>query len=101
MTLTKPTGQTEAIMDAQTAQRLADYMQNNVDRQYGAWRFGEYTVGAKSGTAQQDSGLAHSVFTGFVAGDEMPIAFFVIAEHAGVGQGVAMQAAAAVVQNLK
>ena len=101
MTLTKPTGQTEAIMDAQTAQRLVDYMQNNVDQQYGAWRFGEYTVGAKSGTAQQDSGLAHSVFTGFVAGDEMPMAFFVIAEHAGVGQGVAMQAAAAVVQNLK
>ena len=101
MTLTEPTGESETIMDVQTAQRLAAYMQNNVDKQYGAWRFGEYAVGAKSGTAQQDSGLAHSVFTGFIADNEMPIAFFVIAEHAGSGQGVAMQAAAAIVQNLK
>lgn len=90
--------ETETVMDESTAQRLADYLQNNVDEQYGAWRFGGLTVGAKSGTAQQDNEAAHSVFTGFVADENMPIAFFVLAEHAGSGQGVALQAAATLVQ---
>jgi len=98
---TEKAGQPQEIMSLQTAQMLSEYMQNNVDVQYGAWRFGGLAVGAKSGTAQQDGKSPHSVFTGFVADEDLPIAFFVLAEHAGAGQGVAMQAASAVVQALK
>ena len=99
--VTEKTGSPQQLMDAQTAQLLSEFMQNNVDTQYGSWRFGGLAVGAKSGTAQQDAEAAHSVFTGFVADDNFPFAFFVLAEHAGAGQGVAMQTAGAVVNKMK
>ncbi len=93
-----PAGNTERIMDEPVALKLAEYMENNVTRQYGQWRFGDLTVGAKSGTAQQDNELAHSVFTGFVDSQELPVAFFVLVEHAGAGQGAALQVAATLLQ---
>lgn len=95
------TGKPQSIMSADTAQILSEYMQNNVNSQYGAWRFGNLAVGAKSGTAQQDSKAPHSVFAGFVADESLPIAFFVLAEHAGAGQGVAMQTVSAIVRETK
>lgn len=98
--VTEKAGKSQELMSAETARQLSEYMQNNVDVQYGAWRFNGFAVGAKSGTAQQDREAAHSVFTGFVADDRWPIAFFVLAEHAGSGQGVAMQTASAIVNKL-
>ncbi len=91
-------GKTQQIMSAQTAEKLTEYMRNNVSSQYGQWRFGDIPVCAKSGTAQQDHAKAHSVFTGFVADENLPIAFFVIAENAGAGQGVALQVAAKLIK---
>lgn len=96
-----PAGESQQVMDPTVAQKLVDYMQNNVVKQYGQNRFGSLVVGAKSGTAQQDNGAAHSVFTGFVADSHMPIAFFVLAEHAGSGQGVALRVAASLVDEMK
>ncbi len=93
-----PTGNTKRIMDEPIAQKLTEYMENNVTKQYGQWRFGDLTVGAKSGTAQQDNESAHSVFTGFVDSLELPVAFFVLVEHAGAGQGVALQVATTLLQ---
>ncbi len=99
--VTEKTEKSQEIMSAQTAQILSEYMQNNVEKQYGAWRFGGLAVGAKSGTAQQDDKAPHSVFTGFVADESLPIAFFMLAEHAGAGQGVAMQTASTLVREIK
>ncbi len=96
-----PEGSRQRIMDERIAQKLTEYMKNNVTEQYGAWRFGDLTVGAKSGTAQQDNGAAHSVFTGFVADENTPIAFFVLAEHAGSGQGVALQVADSLLKQIE
>ena len=89
------------IMEVSTAQAMADYLFNNVNVQYGPWRFGDHIVGGKSGTAQQDHSNAHSVFTGFVADAETPVAFFVLAEQAGAGQGVALQIASTLVNAIK
>ena len=91
----------ERLLEADTAAILAEWMRNDTALVYGDASFPAALSGqvcAKSGTAQIDGAASHSWFVGFVSGDRYPVAFAVVAEHAGAGSGVAKNVAAAVLE---
>ena len=86
-TYTRQTGEPRRIMSAETAEILREMMRNNVENYYGDENFAGLQVCAKSGTAQLGGGQkANAMFTGFVADEEYPIAFFVAIENGGYGR---------------
>ena len=61
-------------------------MRNNVESKYGAKNFPGLTVCAKSGTSQLGGDQEpNSMFAGFVADGEYPLAFMVVVENGGYG----------------
>lgn len=96
-----PTGsgkKSERLLKAETADCLRDLMRNNVTVEYGNI-FGGHDVGAKSGTAEVGEGKSpHAWFVGFVAEEEMPVAFAVIVQNGGAGLSVAGNVAAKLVR---
>ena len=88
--LPKIAGKTESLISAQTAEHLADMMADNVEKTYGAKRFPNMDLCAKSGTAEvgRDE-LPHAWFTGFLRGEKTPYAFVVLVENGGGGSSVA------------
>jgi len=79
----------QRIMSAQTAQKLSAMMRNNVENYYGDELFAGFTVCAKSGTAQVGGDKKpNAMFTGFVADENCPIAFFVAIEDGGYGRRI-------------
>ena len=91
--LTRHTG---TLIQKDTAQRLADMMANNVVVNYGADRFPNMDVCAKSGTAEVGGGKQPSAwFAGFLRNEDAPYAFAVVVEEGGDGSvsagGVAAQ----------
>lgn len=77
---------TGQLMDADTAQALAELMRNNVKKQYGDDNFPGLTVCAKSGTAEVGGDRKpNATFAGFCADEEYPLAFMVVVEDAGSG----------------
>ena len=61
------------IIDADTAATLADLMARNVTESYGAGRFPNMDLCAKSGTAEVGGGKAPtSWFTGFLRNEDAP-----------------------------
>ncbi len=79
------------IISTETAQKLQEYMRNNVASKYGDENFPGLTVCAKTGTAEVDPNgkiAPNAMLTGFVADSEYPLAFIVCAEDAGYGRSV-------------
>lgn len=75
-------------ISGETANTLADFMQNNVETIYGAGHFPGLTVCAKSGTAEVGEGQTpHATFAGFVRDAEYPLAFVIVVENGGSGSG--------------
>ena len=57
---------------------------------YGQSMFGSLAVCAKSGTAEAAPGQSpHAWFAGFVADEDLPLAFVVLVENGGGGNAVA------------
>ena len=80
-----------------TCRTLQKILRNNVTSNYGQSQFGDLAVCAKSGTAEVGTGSApHSWFAGFVADEELPLAFVVLVENGGGGASVAGRIAARV-----
>ena len=80
------TQQTNRVLSRETARLLQEYMQNNVQIKYGSDNFPGLTVCAKSGTAEVGGGKKpNALFTGFVADEEYPLAFFIVVEEGGFG----------------
>ena len=78
---------TGRMMTKATAEKLQDYMRNNVVLRYGDENFPGLTVCAKSGTAELGGDQAsNAMFAGFVMDDEYPLAFFVAVEGGGYGR---------------
>jgi len=76
----------EQIMSEELAETLTEYMRNNVQTVYGAGNFPGLTVCAKSGTSELGGDLRpNSMFAGFVADEEYPLAFIVVVENGGYG----------------
>ena len=84
------TTRTGTLISADTAAALADLMANNVTQTYGASRFPNMDICAKSGTAEVGEGQTpHAWFAGFLRGEETPYAFVVLVENGGGGNAVA------------
>lgn len=91
---TKYTGR---LIDADTAQTLADMMSANVTNGYGAGSFPNMDVCAKSGTAEVAQGeKPHAWFAGFLRNADAPYAFVAVVENGGYGTSTAGSVAAAV-----
>ena len=73
------------LLSAETAQRIAEMMNYNVQNAYGSWVFPGLDVAAKTGTAEVGDGTSHAWFTGFLLDDAHPYAFVVLVENAGGG----------------
>ena len=74
------------LLSAETAQRIAEMMNYNVQTAYGGqWTFPGLNVSAKTGTAEVGDGTSHAWMTGFLNDAEHPYAFVVLVENAGGG----------------
>ena len=92
---------TSQLIQADTAQVLADMMAQNVVQTYGADRFPNMDLCAKSGTAEVGGGKQPSSwFTGFLREQDFPYAFAVVVEEGGRGAGAAGNVAAQVLDAL-
>lgn len=72
------------LMDADTAEFMAECMQYDVVYRYGVGSFPGLDIAAKTGTAEVGEGGTHAWFAGFLTGDR-PLAFAVVIEHGGNG----------------
>lgn len=84
------TRRTDKLISAETAAVITDMMANNVARTYGADRFPNMELCAKSGTAEVGGGQSpHAWFAGFLQNEDAPYAFVVLVENGGGGSAVA------------
>ena len=91
------TGHTGRLVSADTAETLADMMAYNVEATYGASRFPNMDICAKSGTAEVGADQQpHAWFAGFLRNEDAPYAFVVLVENGGGGSSVAGSVAAKV-----
>ena len=98
-TLPQFTHTTRRMIQADTAQAIADMMANNVSATYGTKRFSGMDLCAKSGTAEVGADQKpHAWFTGFLRNEEAPYAFVVLVENGGGGSEVAGTVAAKVLK---
>lgn len=88
-------------LSAQTISTLQQYLRSSAVS-YGADRFGELPVCAKTGTAQvEGQNKPNAMLTGFVTDPEYPLAFIVCAENAGYGNSVCVPIAGKVLDACK
>ena len=91
------THRTKTLVSSDTAGTLAEMMANNVLETYGASRFPNMDICAKSGTAEVGGGKApHAWFAGFLRNADAPYAFVVLVENGGSGSDTAGTVAARV-----
>lgn len=84
------TRKTGRLIASDTAATMADMMAENVQKTYGASRFPNMDICAKSGTAEVGEGKTpHAWFTGFLRGGDTPYAFIALVENGGGGSAVA------------
>ena len=84
------TARTGRLVDASTAETLAELMADNVEKTYGTGRFQGMDLCAKSGTAEVGEGQTpHAWFAGFLRDEDHPYAFVVLVENGGGGSSVA------------
>ncbi len=86
------------LMSADTAGKIADMMDYNVQYAYGAGSFPGLAVCAKTGTAEVGDGSSHAWFAGFLRDEGHPYAFVVLVERGGGGLAAAGSVANAVLQ---
>ena len=91
---------TGTLVAPATAATLAEMMHRNVTETYGAGRFPNMDVCAKSGTAEVGGGSPHAWFAGFLRGTDTPYAFVVLVENGGSGADTAGSVAAQVLDAL-
>ena len=92
----------EAVMSAELAEILTEYMRNNVTQVYGDGNFPGLRVCAKSGTSELGGGkVPNAMFSGFVADEEYPLAFIVVVENGGYGAHTCVPILSAVLAECK
>lgn len=95
------TGKTGDLIAPETAKTMADMMARNVTDTYGAGRFPNMDLCAKSGTAEVGGGKAPtSWFVGFLRNEDAPYAFAVVVEEGGSGAQAAGSVASQVLNVL-
>ena len=92
---------TGRLVEADTAELLADMMARNVAETYGSGRFPNMDLCAKSGTGEVGGGKAPNAwFAGFLRNEDAPYAFVVLVENGGSGAEAAGGVAAKVLNAL-
>lgn len=86
------------LMKQETADKIADMMNYNVQYDYGTWNFPGLDIYAKTGTAETGNGTSHAWFVGFLRDEAHPYAFVVLVENGGGGLKNAGPVANAVLQ---
>jgi len=86
------------LLKTETAQKIQEFMSYNVANAYGAERFPNLNICAKTGTAELGDGTSHAWFVGFLNDKDNPLAFTVIIENGGGGLVNAGPVANAVLQ---
>lgn len=93
---------TERIMKESTAQKLQEYLRNDVRIIYGDGNFPGLSVCAKSGTSQLGGGKrSNAMFTGFVMDENYPLAFIVVVENGGYGASACVPVISQVLRTCK
>lgn len=88
----------DQLVSPEAAAILQEYMLNNVTVKYGAEKFPDLTVGAKTGTAEVEGQKPNAMLAGFVSNTDMPLAFLVCVEDAGYGKTVCIPIASKVLE---
>jgi len=92
-------GNSERILEDNTARTLGRMMRNNVLSKYGEKNFQGLEMCAKTGTAEVGEGIKpHAWFAGYLNREDAPYAFVVIVENGGSGSQVAGAVAAKVMK---
>ena len=94
--LPRPAPAHKKLVEGDTAAVLAELMAHNVTAQYGASRFPNMDVCAKSGTAEVGGGKAPAWFADFLRNPDAPYAFVVLVENGGSSADAAGSVAARV-----
>jgi len=90
---------TGQLLEASTCKTLSAMMHNNVETVYGAGKFPNLYVCAKSGTAEVGGEeMPHATFAGFIQDENYPLAFIVVAENSGSGSAVCASIAGTVLK---
>ena len=93
---------TDRIMKESTAQKLQEYLRNDVRIIYGDGNFPGLSVCAKSGTSQLGGGKrSNAMFTGFVLDENYPLAFIVVVENGGYGASACVPVISQVLKTCK
>ena len=77
---------TDRVMSQELAEKMVNYLRNNVEVTYGTWKFPGLTVSGKSGTAELGEGqISNAMFAGFCTDPQYPLAFVCVVENGGYG----------------
>lgn len=77
---------TDRVMSQELAEKMVNYLRNNVEVTYGTWKFPGLTVCGKSGTAELGEGqISNAMFAGFCTDPQYPLAFVCVVENGGYG----------------
>ena len=91
--------QTREYISENTANLLGEMMRNNVENNYGDWRFPSLKMCGKTGTAEVGDGKKpHAWFLGFSKNPEYPLAVAVVIENGGWGGQTAVPVASEVMK---
>ena len=92
----------ERLMSMATAEKISEYLRNNVENKYGAEHFPGLTVCAKTGTGEVGGDKKpNAMLAGFVSDEAYPLAFVVCVEDGGYGGTVCLPIASKVLAACK
>ena len=89
------------MLNDDTAQKIAALMDFAVTDNYKKESFAGLDVCGKTGTAEMGGGVENSLFIGFCKDADLPLAFVVVVEDGGSGNGSALRVAAKVLASAK
>ena len=93
---------TDRVMSQELAEKMVNYLRNNVEVTYGTWKFPGLTVCGKSGTAELGEGqISNAMFAGFCTDEKYPLAFICVVENGGYGAATCIPILSAVLGECK
>lgn len=99
--VSKASVKTETYITPEVAKTVKEMMRNNVETNYGDYRFEGLSMCGKTGTAEvSDTEKPHSWFTGFSTNPNCPVAIVVVVENGGWGSSEALPIASSVMKEL-
>ena len=93
---------TDRIMSQELADKMVQYLRNNVEVTYGSWKFPGLTVCGKSGTAELGKDqISNAMFAGFSTDAKYPLAFICVVENGGYGSATCIPILSTVLSECK